>query len=454
MRIMGIFAIVLWMSSSIQAQTSCTSDQVANSRLTGGTLTQVSAQQPLSLYTEYATSSEITTTLENGTSVWLIAEPVCAEALIWWPLSFSVDNNIINGWVVETQDGEYVLEPISQTIEVRADHIPITADNLGNLERVTTVEYGWPLDLAWSSDSANLAISTPWAIWIHAVSSSQAEPLRLPPIISDPFGGLGALKFNPDNQTLLTAGIPYGELNTWSLPSGEILASSFGSPDYSGVAAISADGTLLASANWDGSIELWTQEADVKRLEGHTLVGALAFSPDGNMLISRGGAPHSSVGSRENTLRFWDVASGEQLAIFDLPQSAAGTEPRGHLAISSDGTKLATSAFIEGEADPLQPAVYLFDIRTQQMTRVIEGVGGDGDLTFTPDGRLIVIAAGNILTFYDVSSGQKLDEFTLISSLYQINRIALSPDGSLLAISHEGGTFPSSQSIDLWAIVE
>lgn len=71
------------------------------------------------------------------------------------------------------------------------------------------------------------------------------------------------------------------------------------------VMALDDNGTLLASASWDGTIGLWPLQGDGGRLlQGHGAgVNAVAFSGDGTRLYSA---------STDGTLRLWDVESGQE----------------------------------------------------------------------------------------------------------------------------------------------
>ena len=105
-------------------------------------------------------------------------------------------------------------------------------------------------------------------------------------------------------------------------------------------AALSADGSRLATASW--GVRIWNLQtgAIVRKLRVARLssVQALAFSPDGARL---------AAGSEDNTARIWDAATGQrQLQVTHgriTPKSAGFTTLRA-VAFSPDGTRLATGS--------------------------------------------------------------------------------------------------------------
>lgn len=76
----------------------------------------------------------------------------------------------------------------------------------------------------------------------------------------------------------------------------------------------------------------------------------------------------------------------------------------------------------------------------------LTGQGGIFNPVFSPDGKA-VYNAGKHAAMFDRSSGQKIAEFTAAFSntdRFQVNRVAVSPDGRQLATLHGNGT------VNLW----
>ncbi|WP_193611461.1 PD40 domain-containing protein [Nocardioides lijunqiniae] len=132
--------------------------------------------------------------------------------------------------------------------------------------------------------------------------------------------------------------------------------------------AFSPDGSLVAGADLEGRVAVWSVEdgAEVSSVETDGDVFALAFSPDGSRLATAGGAP----------TRVLDVATGDEVAA--LPRSADSSG----LVWSPDGRWLAASG-PDGA-----PALW----RTPDFTLVEQLAGNHLEqAAFSPDSRTLAL---------------------------------------------------------------
>ena len=126
----------------------------------------------------------------------------------------------------------------------------------------------------------------------------------------------------------------------------------------------------------------------VRTLEGHTgSVTSLPFFPDNNRLVS---------GSEDNTIRVWDLNSGQCLATLE-----------GHT-----GMVMSVLVTLEGQrilsAGCTNKAVKVWDARTWECIRTLEGDSHSvRALALHPDGRRVVSGgdAGNVI-ISDITTGR------------------------------------------------
>jgi WD40 repeat protein len=268
-----------------------------------------------------------------------------------------------------------------------------------------------------------------------------------------------SLAFSPDGK-LLATGAPGGLIRLWSLARpggrggerrarqrpragrrpGRPVAMLPGHKADVLCLAFSPDGNLLASGGQDNTIRLWEMatKREVTTLWGHEgPVNAVAFSPDGKTL---------ATGSGDSTIKLWDAggyqkAGGQALTTLRIPERAVLS-----LAFAPDGRTLAS-----GSVDGM---VRLWDATTRGATSVIRQTLPVYALAFSPDGR--ALAAGSAkgsVKLWDlpglgppptarVPAGRQ--ETTLEAHTGDVNSLAFSPDGKLLALGSKDPT------VQLW----
>jgi WD40 repeat protein len=190
------------------------------------------------------------------------------------------------------------------------------------------------------------------------------------------------LAFSEDGRTLVTSGMgTKNQIAVWRVPDGKKLAAYsaparviFRQPSFvHSPLAITGDTRLAAYTSPDKKVrvidltagqERWSADATNDRLV------ALAFSPDGRILVT-------SAGFSESDVRLWDVASGKELGRLEGHRGFVQA-----IVFWPDGKTLASAS---GDQ-----TIRLWDVKTRALLKTLRGHKLEvHSLALFPDGRTL-----------------------------------------------------------------
>jgi WD40 repeat protein len=231
-------------------------------------------------------------------------------------------------------------------------------------------------------------------------------------------GWVSCAMFSPDGRIIVSGGQD-NRLKLWDASTGYVLRTlwahsatvSADSGHFESVSAVafSPDGHVIVSAS--DTIKLWDTVSgrELRTLNGNgEAARPVAFSPDGQTIIS---------GGADGTLALWNVASGSLLRTFVVDSTGVHTA-----AFSPDGRTIAVAGFNQ---------LKLWDAESGRVLRTLAGAVGASAIAFSPNGQIIVSGSGDgkraTVTLWDVASGRELR--TIIEHGDHVNAVAVSPDG-------------------------
>ena len=335
---------------------------------------------------------------------------------------------------------------------------------------------------------------------IHVWNADTGE--RLLTLDNNEHTSINALVFSPDNKTL--ASCDYRTIRLWDLDTSTLLRT-FKTEFGLRTLAFSPDGKLLASGD-DATVSLWnttskqqglkarfTQYITAFKLKGHKEdISSLAFSPDGKMLLS---------GSDDGTIRAWDTTTGQQKYI--CPGHAGKVSDiaaleSGNTLISihswedqlikwdiNTGHPLSSASFNGKSLETISPKasvvavddyawsfivdrkLKLLDVSKNRLQANLKGHGYPSEywsllLAFSSDEKSVAVTSSKhqigVIYMWDTANPQKSffskifnpktipPKFTLQGQPLEVDSLAFSPNGKILASSGDGG------KINLWNV--
>jgi hypothetical protein len=345
------------------------------------------------------------------------------EAIVWTGLTQPADASSLQGFLEEFPNGGHAGEAKSKLAEL--ERLAAAARDAEERQRRETE--AWASASAAGNVAALEAFPNDWPDSNEAhVARKRIKEVKGVPTRRWLLQGLGGAV-----GLAVVTGATFVELQPgrllWRLLYHSAIRTFTGHSDWVTSVAFAPDGRTALSGSRDRTLKLWDVATgqEIRTFTRHyDAVYSVAFAPEGRTALS---------GSQDKTLKLWDVATGQEIRTFighsDVVNSVAFA-PDGRTAVSGSQDK----------------TLKLWDVATGRESRTFTGhLGIVTSVAFAPDGRTALSGSSDkTLKLWDVATGQEIRTFIGHSDI--VNSVAFAPDGRT-AVSGS-----SDETLRLWDV--
>ncbi|MDQ2976363.1 MAG: caspase family protein [Acidobacteriota bacterium] len=326
--------------------------------------------------------------------------------------------------------------------------------------------------IGFTGDGQIVTVSDAMRVW-DVASGRELRTLGTTSVsVSGLTGGEGGVALSPDGKQLasLVVGSEKPVVRVWDISSGRELRSVDLPDDELSMAEVgfTPDGRLLVAGVVDKQIKLWdvTSKLSERKL-GQTAkeFAPVRFSRDGRQLVLVEGY----------AVRLWDIATGQELPVLNVPNGGLVTGQGAYIGFSEDGKKVATGGFdtptilwdieagkqtlkMNGRTNMAYKVAFSadgtelssggrtrWDLRTGRGLRI---AAAPSDKTIglpSPDGRLLAVYTlnSNAVSILETPSGRQLQTLKPATGGGVVQHAVFSPDGTMLVTTY--GPVPDQQ---------